>query len=273
MNKETNDWASRLWGKPVSPSVKAPQKRKAAIVDWEAKIMAVEPRNVRQRINLSDSDPFLSSYGKKSSSRVEPTRRELNPLRPMTNFIDLLQASQSQAQEVIVTQSVKLPPQGPSGAQLPISPPTSPENLPSGVMPNTALIAESLEFDQQELVQYFSESVVWFARPARGSHPPSPSWKKCVPHQQRIHVIESLLTGCGWHANHRSNLWMQRGLIFIDLSDEDGRTWEKRVLHLIQERKQEMLDDESRRPLIIFDLRKFMPGKKDRESQAIHSLR
>lgn len=191
----------------------------------------------------------------------------------MTNFVDLLQASQSQ-EDVIIAQSVKLAPQGPSGAQLPISPPISPEKLPSGVVPNTVTVVESPEFDEHELVQFFSESVVWFARPAAGSHLPSPSWKKCVPHQQRIHAIESLLTGCGWHTNeHRSNLWMQRGLIFIDLADEDGKTWEKYVLRLIEERQEVMLDGGSRRPLMIFDLRKFMPGMEDREKQAIHSLR
>lgn len=176
----------------------------------------------------------------------------------------------------ILTNVMHAPTLNASSQNSPISLPSMPTNNP----PLSSILRESSEADT---VQFFNESVVWFPPSSPNSQNFRPKWRKLVSQDQIIHVIDSLLTGCGWHKQtgphqfHALNEWIRRGVIFVDMGCEEGRRWEVHMWGLITERLESMvsLDDGGRRwrkPLYIFDMRTFNSEAKDIEGQAIYRL-
>jgi hypothetical protein len=121
---------------------------------------------------------------------------------------------------------------------------------------------------------FLEHALVWFAKPSGRS---DLSWKNCVPQQQRLHSVNSLLTGCGWHTDDRGSVWAERGVIFVDESDEMGKTWKSYAMKAIEERRARLTTigpskSLPRKPIWVFDIKTWTFGNCDIQSQALACL-
>lgn len=90
------------------------------------------------------------------------------------------------------------------------------------------------------LSELLTDAFVWFAKPRRGvAQPQMASLYRAVPSEQRLHSLESLLFGCGWHPDELTGCdWIRRGVIFVDDSDDTGKHWKRYTLEKLEERKE-----------------------------------
>ncbi len=71
--KDIDDWCDALWGKPSSPGVKNPAKRKQREEEWVAKLENADRKGKRRRI------------GQEDRTLVSPSP-QLRPFGSVTNF-------------------------------------------------------------------------------------------------------------------------------------------------------------------------------------------
>lgn len=147
--------------------------------------------------------------------------------------------------------------------------------VPSVSMSGPSLIPrQAMSAPLSPWVECIEHALVWFAKPSSYTSELS-DWSlvNTVPRQQRLHSIESLLTGCGWHTDNPGSAWAKRGVVLVNEGDETGRAWKSYTLKAIEERRA-MLSAVgpfkllSPKPIWIFDVSTLTLEKCDTQNHA-----
>lgn len=106
----------------------------------------------------------------------------------------------------------------------------------------------------QPLVKFIENAFVWFAQP---SNAPRPAWRQSTENLLvgacRLHSLEALLAGCGWKTYRTASTQMKYGVIFVDDSTSEGKSWKDYALKTLQERRATLVSDERRNRIWVFD--------------------
>ncbi|KDR65743.1 hypothetical protein GALMADRAFT_148452 [Galerina marginata CBS 339.88] len=202
-DKDLYDFCNQAFGKPSSPSVNSPRKRKARAASWDRRLDELERKIPRHNTPSSVIDLTCSP----SQSAQKKVRGDSKPLTPRTNVI----GHPSINAEPI--RSRPCPYLTPPRKQVPnrLKSSTAPKALPS-----------------------LEGTLAWFAQPASKKCAKCASWKKRIPLEGRVHSLQALLVGCGWTGT-QGNSGVKRGVIIIDESDEDEEKCKDRILYMLHE--------------------------------------
>ena len=139
----------------------------------------------------------------------------------------------------------------------------TPQHVPSSLSPR---------------MDFLEQALVWFAKPSGcTSRPAVWSWKNSIPRQQQLHSIESLLAGCGWHADGAGSAWVTRGVVFLDESDDMGNKWKSYAVNVIEHLQKthkaiSSLKSLARKPIWIFDIKSWTLEECDIQRHALACL-
>ena len=258
-DKEVRDWCNDLWGKSVSPIIKSSlmPKRKATS-DARSTLNRTwtnAEKSERKRARTSDTRLFIIS--------PDPTTHSPN----LQSCQAILQTPQLTTPGNKVSGAIPYTPNSdyvPSMSRTPIA-----DSRPSLVthQPVSGLLSPWMAF--------LEHALVWFAKSSDHSSGPSHwSSNNSIPRQQRLHSIESLLTGCGWDIDDAGSAWAKRGVIFVDESDDMGKEWMSYTMEAIEERQARLINSKalSRKPIWIFDIKTWALGTCDIQNHALHCL-
>lgn len=209
-NKDVDDWANVVWGKPVSPGVRSEKKRKVVEEVWEERLMMVDGkvkkrRGCAQGLDLGEEVLVPRPLGLRTNTQWPSARSPVIVREMGKECAEDARACQGKEDIPIRT------------ATPPLAEPAAPRSLQKlGRIPNVIRVATP--FGNNSVVEpltprptpkdpdglnimarFLSDSLVWIARPC-GSR--RPSWRvassKIVPAGQRVHSLETLMIGCGW---------------------------------------------------------------------------
>lgn len=243
-DKSARDICNRLWGKVASPSAKSLLKRKATKDLWEERLAALDGRRLSREktisVTVGPSTPVLRK------------NVACPPLAIKTNTMNIASSS-------------RLPSPGPlSGFPIQVLSLGPERSLPEAPFPPCKVSDGDLRFPGMIFIQ---GSLVWFAD-WRISVSASLALKKAVPRLRRLHSVESLLLGCGWHADSPEAISVERGVVFVD----DTMGWRDTVLGLIEERRSKLSPNRPRKTIWIFDIHTWDFEREDVEGHAICRL-
>jgi hypothetical protein len=106
------------------------------------------------------------------------------------------------------------------------------------------------------LAKLLQNALIWFARTidANGVNPPwPPQWKQHIPRGNYLHSFEALLVGCGWGDDGGCE-WAERGVIFVDESEVEGKQWKEYVLRTLEERERSVEKGGRGKQIWVFDV-------------------
>lgn len=170
-----------------------------------------------------------------------------------------------------------------SRCDITVTPPVPVLQSASTILPVTKTKAEDFRTESQTALRkapsspgmaFLENALVWFAGPSRKSTPShNGALKRSIPRRQRLHSLESLLLGCGWHAEAHESPWAVCGVIYIDGSDAVGTEWKGHVLKVLQERQASVPAGGARRPIWVFDSKRWQFDEDKIEAQALWQLK
>ena len=243
-DKNARDVCNRLWGKAASPNAKSLLKRKAATELWEERLAALDGRRLGREKVIS------STVG--SSAPILRKNVACPPLATKMNMMT-------------ITSSSRLPSPGPSyGFPIQVLRLDPEHSLPEAPFPP---FKDSNGDSRLPGMIFIQDSLVWFAD-RHISVSASLALKRAVPRQHRLHSVESLLLGCGWHTDSPGAMSVGRGVVFVD--DKVG--WRDTVLRLIEERRSKLSPNQPRKTIWIFDIHTWDFEREDVEGHAICRL-
>ncbi|TFY72020.1 hypothetical protein EVG20_g1000 [Dentipellis fragilis] len=121
------------------------------------------------------------------------------------------------------------------------------------------------------LVAFLRDSFVWLGHPVGISRP---SWRRpsypIIPHNNRIHCLDSFLLGCGWGTtanlyNHTQDRTLAQGVILLDISSPGGSEFKGHIYGILDERcNAAMLHACSRKPIWVLDMCVLRYGELER---------
>ncbi|KAF8892101.1 hypothetical protein BD779DRAFT_1510846 [Infundibulicybe gibba] len=291
MDGDVTDWCNDLWGKPSSPGVKCPVKRKATVEMWTERLCLLDSQKSKK--SSPSTPPPLANRPKAGPSQTVPVLKLLStnsyemPLIT-TNTQPLITENRTQVRRTASTlENISLFSQPATPPRIRDASRSSPANDShiSSCMPNvkattstgTRIFNTSTKFDTGSR-EFFETSLFWFAKP-RTTPKMAPDWKKldAIPHSSRLHTLESLLSGCGWRRNCDAPLsegpsWIQRGVIFVNESDEANKATKAITLKTLESCETVLEPFTWRKPIWVFDCRTWSFGMQDLQNQAIYYL-
>lgn len=108
----------------------------------------------------------------------------------------------------------------------------------------------------KSIVEFLKDTLVWFAQPCNA---PRASWrlptKQLISKYSRIHCLESMLIGCGWHTQGVASKKSRYGVIFVDESNPSGEKWKGYTLGILEEKYKSLQSGTGYLPIWIFDVR------------------
>jgi DNA ligase 4 len=137
-----------------------------------------------------------------------------------------------------------------------LMPPISISTFSKSQLPTPPQSADSVRgtATPKPLVKFVKNAFVWFAQP---SNAPRPAWrlptKNLLVGACRLHSLEALLAGCGWQTHGTTSTQMKQGVIFVDDSTSEGKSWKDYALKTLQERRATLVSDERRNRIWVFD--------------------
>jgi DNA ligase-4 len=109
-------------------------------------------------------------------------------------------------------------------------------------------------YASRPIIKFVQDAYVWFAQPCNA---PRPTWrpptKDLLVGATRLHSLESLLAGCGWQAGGAVPSRIKRGVVFIDESTSDRKSWKEYALKTLQERHALLAPQTTRKQIWVFD--------------------
>jgi DNA ligase-4 len=276
-DKEVRDWCNDLWGKPVSPIIKSSLalKRRATsdTPNPRNRTWSITEKSSRKRARTSETQLLMTPQPSVLATRtnVNDSNRLPHPTIHTPDFQNsqLTLRIQKATISVNVLGVTNPPPYNSTFEHVQLEPGT--------VTAGPSCITRQLTSDLPSPGMVFLEhALVWFAKPSGCASGSSYwSWKNSFPRQQRLHSVESLLTGCGWHIKDPSSAWAKRGVVFVDESDMMGKKWKSYAMEAIEERRARLTiirPSQSRKPIWIFDIKTWTFGKCDIQSHALACL-
>lgn len=251
--KDLDDWGNRLWGKPVSPSVNCPLKRKATADMWEEKLAQWDRKTKNCRT------PSPPHRYRENNLKHETKKRLFRPTPPP--FIAMTNTLNDIPQQYLPTfkQQSLIP--SPSGPPSPLS-----KQSPAAVH-NPNVVNDSADEIHAQIIdkpvpgpealiigeEFLHNSLVWFARPIsarfRKHCSACSSWKKAAL-EHKIHALESFLIACGWGTSPASS-GVLRGVIVVN--EHDATQMKEMALKRLKECSQSVEFRQHRRVLWVFN--------------------
>lgn len=274
-DKDIRDWSSGLWGRPVSPGVKSTPKRKTTSHLWEHKL-SLFPGSKRLKLDPGSSAPGNRENNVKATLRRTP----MEPLASKTNILDYSTSCQPNVPNVPNIAAWTTDSHTSTPIVQKMAPPTL--TFPPYPSPTKTQLADISSISQNKAQHtlddespgrlFLSNALVWVAKPREGggsSHSSHRSWVRTLPHGQRIHSVESLLSGCGWSKDVLGSSWVKRGVIFVDVSTTEGNKWKDYALKVVEQRQRSLPSEQARKPIWIFDLKTWSLSIEDHHRTAL----
>jgi DNA ligase-4 len=267
-DKNARDICNGLWGKTTSPRAKSEFKRKATRELWEDRLALLDGRK-RRRISQpilkensppsrsSLKDPFRNSTSQPLGTRTNTIAKSVSFHLPSSEPVAAIPMSEEQQSPSLRACKNPTPQQTPEKGGESYMNLDSSEGSSDITTPDVSDIVlqdKALETPTNTPpsgMTFLHGALVWFATSGTKHCPSSLALKSALPRQQRLHSLESLLLGCGWHQDTAELPWVERGVIFVDGGDMG------KVLGLIEERRRTLLPNQPRKSIYIFDVSKF----------------
>lgn len=305
-NKDVDDWCNSVWGKPSSPGMRCPAKKRAREQEWVDKLAKADGKS-RVKARRLDFAPIQGASKdaenvNKMQQPTSPTRRGLAAFGSVTNVLRTL-TKQTSPREPRATDQLPtpLPSANPSrGLALenecrvvgsPVRfPSSSGSAAPGQHTPVRKQLAEAEESVSSLIVKstlqspivtipkttctirtFLQDAVVLLAR---DTTTPRPSWRASsrtvIPHGQQVQSLDSLLIACEWSPGVLSSRWAKYGVIFVDDSDP-GLHWTDATLKSLLERRTDLIrtGKTSLKPIFILGLSMLRHDVLEEESNVL----
>lgn len=274
-DKDIRDWSSGLWGRPVSPGVKSTLKRKTTSGLLEHKL-SLFPGSKRLKLDPSPSALGNRENTDKSSPRMSPVK----PLASKTNISDYSPSCHPNVSDVPNIAAWTTDSRTSTPIVQNMAPPTltfPPYPSPTKTqLVDISFISAQRALDEESSGRLFlASALVWVAKPREGggsSHSSHRSRVRTLPHGQRIHSLESLLAGCGWSKGVLGSSWVERGVMFVDVSTVEGNKWKDYALEVVEQRRRSLPSEQARKPIWIFDLKTWSLSMEGHHRTALYLL-
>jgi DNA ligase-4 len=268
--KDIRDWSSGLWGRHVSPGIKSTPKRKAASNLWELKLSS-DCHSKRLKVDNNCS----THESRENITKTPPRKLSVEPLASRTNIFDRGSQLNTPGSALRSMKSyLNTPPENKRSPTVQTF--SSPTKSPQLVDVRSSIPQEcSTSIKSSQGMAFLENALIWVAKPRAGEGPPyssHQSWVRTLPRRQRLHSVESLFFGCGWSKDCIGSSWVERGVIFIDASNDEGRKWRTYVLEVAEEQRRSLPNGQTRKPIWIFDLETWSFSVPDVDGTALHRL-